>query len=107
MKNSIFYSATFRCLIRDRETILFQGDAYALTTINEQGKLDILPQHTHFISIIQDNITIITADGKKLEFPVLKGILKVFDNEVKIYLGIFSSLSKEEKSNQQSAVSTQ
>ncbi len=96
MPNQIFYSQTFPCLVRNRETILFQGDAFALSTVNNKGKLDVIPGHTHFVSIIEQSLKIVKTDGKTVEFPVNKGILKVFDNEVKVFLGIFSSVSKAE-----------
>lgn len=94
MANDIFYNLTFKCLIRDRERVLYSGDAYSITTYNEHGKMDVLPEHTHFISIIQDSINIIGADNKPLSIPVSKGILKVLENDVRVYLGIFSAASK-------------
>ncbi len=100
MPNQIFYTETIPCLVRDKEVILFQADIKAVTTKNDRGKLDVLPGHTHFISIIEDSIHIIAKDGKVVDFPVHKGILKVFDNEVKIYLGIFSSVSKSNPENE-------
>lgn len=94
MADKIFYNQSFDCLIRDRERILYQGKALAITTKNETGVLDILPEHTHFITIIQNSLEIVQKDGKTLNIPVTKGILKVYEGEVRIYLGIFSTLSK-------------
>jgi F0F1-type ATP synthase epsilon subunit len=93
-KNDIFYKQTLNCLVRDRERILYQGQVSALTTYNEQGKLDILPAHTHFISIIKQSLDIIQLDGKILNIPVSKGILKVVEDDVRVYLGIFPAASK-------------
>lgn len=94
MTNNIFSKKTFDCLVRDRERILYEGPAFAICSENESGKLDVLPEHTHFISIIQHSLDIIRNDGKTLSIPVSKGILKVLDGDVRIYLGIFSAASK-------------
>lgn len=93
MESTIFYTATFPCLIRDRERILYQGEALSLTTVNEEGPFDVLPQHSHFISIIQNKLELVQPDGKTLTVPVTKAILKVYNGEVRVYLGIFSSIS--------------
>lgn len=94
MASPIFFKQTFRCIIRDRDTVLFQGDALAVTTKNEVGLMDVLPEHTNFISIVQESIEVVKNDGKSLKLPIEKGVLKVLANEVRIYLGIFSSISK-------------
>lgn len=97
MPNNIFYTKTFNCLVRDRETILYQGNALAITTRNERGKLDVLPEHANFISIIDEFVDIIRDDNKILKIPVTRGILKIYDNEARIYLGIFSVSSQRDK----------
>ncbi len=93
MESTIFYNSTFPCLIRDRQRILYQGQALSLTAINEEGPFDVLPQHSHFISIIQNKLDLVQPDGKTLTVPVTKAILKVYNGEVRVYLGIFSSIS--------------
>lgn len=97
MINDIFYKKTFTCLIRDKENILYDGQVRAISTKNEQGTLDVLPDHTHFISIIEGKISVVKPDDKKVEMPIQKGILKVLDNEVRIYLGIYSPSSRSEQ----------
>jgi F0F1-type ATP synthase epsilon subunit len=94
MNTAVFYTDTFPCLIRDRERILYKGKALSLTTVNDQGLFDILPNHSNFISIIKDKLDILSPDGKTLSVPVTRAILKVFEGDVKVYLGIFSSISK-------------
>lgn len=94
MASQIFYKQTFRCIIRDRDTVLFEGDAFAVSAKNEVGLMDVLPEHTNFISIVQESIEVMKNDGKSLKLPIEKGVLKVLDNEVRIYLGIFSSISR-------------
>lgn len=94
MNSTIFFSETFPCLIRDREKILYKGQALALTTFNAKGVLDVLPEHTHFISIIEKKLELTQPDGKTLNVPVSKAVLKVYQGEVRVYMGIFSSISR-------------
>lgn len=90
-------SQEFVCLIRDKETVLYEGKAKALTSRNEQGIFDVLPQHTQFISIIKEFITIVKEDGTSQKIDIDTGIAHVFQNDVKIYLGIFSIASEKKK----------
>ena len=74
-------------VVREREKLLFQGQALAITAVNEAGPFDVLPLHTNFISVVKDSLTIIKEDGSKLEIPLARGILKVQRNMVEVYLG--------------------
>ena len=73
--------------ITDRAGIVFEGEIDSLTSYNVKGQFDILPSHANFISIIKNKI-IIQRAGKKDEFAVDNGVLKVDNNEIKVYLGI-------------------
>lgn len=90
---AIFYKQTFPILIRDKERVLYNGQALSLTTWNSKGIMDVLPGHSHLVSIIEKQLDIIKNDGNTLSVPVTKAILKVFQGEVRVYLGVFSSLS--------------
>ena len=90
VKNSLFFTEEFDLLIRNRQRALFQGKAAAVTTKNEGGIFDVLPQHTHFISIIKEFVTVTKLDGTTQQFPIDAGVLKVYQNQVRIYIGIFT-----------------
>jgi F0F1-type ATP synthase epsilon subunit len=66
----------------------FRGVASALTSINKVGKFDILPEHTNFITLIFNKLTIHTQDRRKIEYEFKRGVLEVSDNLVKVFLGI-------------------
>ena len=93
MAAGTFYKQTFPILIRDKERIVYQGQALALTTWNDKGVFDVLPTHSHFISLIHKKLDIIKPDGKTLSVPIVKAILKVFQGEARIYMGVFSNIS--------------
>ena len=66
----------------------FQGSAAAISSENKVGKFDILPEHTNFISLIFNKLTIHTLDKKKLEYKFSRGVLEVSENQVRVFLGI-------------------
>ena len=66
----------------------FLGKATAVSSENKVGKFDILPEHTNFITLIFNKLTIHTLDKKKLEYKFSRGVLEVSENQVRIFLGI-------------------
>lgn len=66
----------------------FKGEAEAVSSQNQLGKFDILPQHTNFITLIFDNLTIHTPDKEKISYKFKRGVLEVSDNKVNIFLGV-------------------
>jgi len=77
--------------IQTKEGVLFNDGVKAITSFNEKGVFDVLPQHENFISVIKDKIIIHTADGKDREMKIDNGVLKVYENEAHIFLGLTSS----------------
>jgi F0F1-type ATP synthase epsilon subunit len=72
--------------VRNPEELLFQGEASSVTTYNEKGLFDVLPIHENFISIIKDKVIVRGKAGER-EFPVVKGVIKVEENAVDVFLG--------------------
>jgi len=71
--------------IRDPDRMLFQNTVDAISTYNNRGLFDVLPVHENFITIIQDSV-IVHIKEKVQKFEFKKGILKVEENEVLIFL---------------------
>lgn len=74
--------------IGDPEKVIFEGEAEAVSSINEKGPFDILLRHENFICTVQDKVTILLKGGDKKEIPISKGILKSETNKINIFLGI-------------------
>ena len=74
--------------IQTKEGISFNDYVKAITSFNEKGIFDILPQHENFISVIKDKIIIHAKDGIDKEMKIDNGVLKVQENEAHIFLGI-------------------
>lgn len=83
--------------VRDRTGIVFADHALAVSSLNDKGPFDVLEDHTHFISIIKDSLTIHHTDGTKRTLPITRGIMKVRDNTVQVHLGVLSELLHEDE----------
>lgn len=88
LKKLMTISTHLSVMVRNRESILFQGEADSVTSNNPQGPFDVLPEHENFISIIKEKIMIQTTDHGKKEIPLDMGILHVNNNQITVYLGV-------------------
>lgn len=74
--------------IQTKEGMPFNDKVKAVTTYNDKGTFDVLPEHENFISVIKNKIIIHMLDGKDKEMKIDTGVLKVYTNEVHIFLGL-------------------
>jgi F0F1-type ATP synthase epsilon subunit len=81
-------STILRVLFRNREKIIFQGNAHAVSSLNNTGKFDILPHHINFITMIKEYLKIYLPDKSMLEFKIKSGVMKVLNDNVEIYVGV-------------------
>ena len=66
----------------------FQGAAAAISSENKIGKFDILPEHTNFISLIFNKLTVHLPNKKRIDYSFNRGVLEVSENLVKVFLGL-------------------
>ncbi len=78
--------------IRNREEVLFDGACKSLTSYNKVGRFDLLGMHANFITLIDKEISLVSASGEQKTFPVDNGVCKVKDNKVTIFIGIKQNL---------------
>ncbi|OGV92494.1 hypothetical protein A3B57_01655 [Microgenomates group bacterium RIFCSPLOWO2_01_FULL_47_10] len=76
-----------KVLIKSRKQTLFDGDALAITSNNEDGVFDILPHHANFITMIKDFVVVKTQNEDQ-KFEVKRGVLEVSGNNVSLYLTV-------------------
>ena len=74
--------------VRNRVRVLFEQDVQSVTSTNDTGIFDILPEHANFISLITSPLIIRKLDGQKYEIPFTKGLLRVKDNAVFCYVDL-------------------
>jgi F0F1-type ATP synthase epsilon subunit len=67
---------------------LYQGPAQAVSSTNNQGQFDILHSHSHFISIIKNQLIVHLPNQTTKTFKFKQGVLRCFDNQIKIYIGL-------------------
>lgn len=77
--------------IKRRDGILVQGDDFfALSSTNERGVFDILPQHANFITMVKEKVILHKKDGTKQEIPLKSGVLHVTNNVIEVYIDIIN-----------------
>ncbi|MBI4089079.1 MAG: hypothetical protein HY424_00020 [Candidatus Levybacteria bacterium] len=73
-------------VIRNKDKVLYSGNPYAVTSINDKGIFDILPEHENFISLIKEKVTIHQTLKDKQEIQIENGIVRVIQDKVYIYV---------------------
>jgi F0F1-type ATP synthase epsilon subunit len=84
---------------RDSKKLVFSGEAVAVSARNSKGPFDILPQHAHFISIINQELLIYTKVNQPQKFTLTTGILKCIDNKVTIFTGFESDADRQSQTS--------
>ena len=74
--------------IRSKLGIVFKDRVKSVSSYNEKGLFDILAKHENFISLIKEKIVIHKNDNQKEEIKIDNGVMKVYENNVNIYIGI-------------------
>lgn len=87
---------TFIVKIQNRQKVIFEGEALALTADNEAGPFDVLSRHANFVSIIKNFLVLHRSDKKFEKIEIKSGILRVWNNQASVFLDISSPLSQPE-----------
>lgn len=69
------------------ERTLFDGEAKSLSSFNDRGPFDILPQHENFISVIQQNLVVFNTQNQPQEYLLKNGVMRVTENRVDVFIG--------------------
>jgi len=77
-------------IIRNKDQVLYSGQAFAITAVNDKGSFDVLAEHESFISLIKDKIIIRITPKEKREIQIDNGIIKVYKDKVYIYVNFKS-----------------
>jgi len=74
--------------IKNRQGTMFNDTVKAVSSFNDKGPFDILSEHENFISLIYQKIIVHKLDNKTEEFKIDNGVLRVYKNNVSIFIGI-------------------
>ena len=88
---------TFRVTIRTPDSVVFQGRAKSISSRNNAGAFDILPEHANMITLIENQPIQIVTDAGTRKFTFEKAVIAVKDNSVSIYANINPSKTETEK----------
>jgi F0F1-type ATP synthase epsilon subunit len=75
-------------VVKDRNHVLFDGDATGLTSKNNKGIFDILLNHANFISLINETLDIHLPGGGDKSIPMNNAIIKAKENVVEVFVGV-------------------
>lgn len=67
---------------------LYDGPAYAVSSVNELGKFDVLEDHIAFVTLVKEKVIVHTTSHDKQEFQINRGVLTVKNGVVKVYVGL-------------------
>lgn len=81
-------AALLDLVIRSKQGVIYNDKVEAVSSKNDKGIFDILPEHENFISFIKENIVIHKKINKNQEVKIDNGILRVYKNKVNIYIGV-------------------
>lgn len=69
--------------------VVWEGDAFSVSSQNSNGEFDILGMHSNFITLIRNEpIKIVQTDGKENTYTFKQSVLSVNNNKVKIFSDI-------------------
>ena len=78
-------------LIRNRQKIIYEDDVKSLSSKNDTGTFDVLPEHANFITLINQTVTVRKLDSSEEVFKFENGLMKVKDNVVHCYMDLLSA----------------
>lgn len=83
-------SSNLTVVIRNREKVLYSGQVAAVTSVNEKGVFDVLPQHENFITLIKEKVILHPTLKESKEIQIENGIVRVYKDKVYVYVNFKS-----------------
>ncbi|MGD9128891.1 MAG: hypothetical protein PVJ09_00130 [Candidatus Woesebacteria bacterium] len=71
--------------------LILEEEVDAISSENEEGVFDVLPQHSNFISIIKNKLILHKNKKKFKEIKLDLGVIRLIANQAKIYLDLEST----------------
>lgn len=78
-------SPALNVVVRNKEKILFNGQAQAVSSVNDKGPFDILNQHENFIALVKNKIVVHVNSTEKKEFQIQNGIIRACNDKISVY----------------------
>ena len=65
--------------------ILYEGEADSVSSVNSQGKFDILPLHANFVTLVKGEPINVKLDKREKQFSFKNAIIHTSENLVRVY----------------------
>lgn len=72
--------------IRNRKEQFFKGKAKTVSSVNDTGEFDVLPQHANFVTLIKAYVIVDKGLPSEKKFEVDNGVLASKTDSVDVYL---------------------
>ncbi|MBI2049305.1 hypothetical protein HYT32_00080 [Candidatus Roizmanbacteria bacterium] len=79
-------NSSLNVVVRNKDLVLFKDFVASVTSYNDRGVFDILPEHENFISLIKNSIIIHKNKNENQEIKIDNGVVKVYKNNVFFYI---------------------
>jgi F0F1-type ATP synthase epsilon subunit len=86
----MYKNSLLTVVVRNKDNVLYSGQAYAVTATNDKGPFDILGEHESFISLLKDKIVIHMTQKTEQQIQIENGIVRVYRDKVYIYVNFKS-----------------
>lgn len=75
-------------IVRRPGQTVFSGQVTSVSSVNEKGPFDILPEHTNYIAIISQTLNWQPVKGAAAQMPIKRGVIWVKKNAIEVYLDL-------------------
>ena len=72
--------------IRNRKDQFFRGEAKTVSSVNETGEFDVLPEHANFVTLIKAYVVVDKDLTTEKKFEIDGGVLAAKTDSVDVYL---------------------
>lgn len=68
--------------------VTWEGEATAVSSENSEGPFDLLPEHAHFISLVEKKAITVATQPEVKTFTFETAVIRLIDDKVTIYANI-------------------
>jgi hypothetical protein len=85
-ENPLKFDETIKVDIRNRKEQFFDGEAKTVSSLNDTGEFDVLPQHANFVTLIKGYVIVDKKLPTEKKFEIENGVLAAKTGAVDVYL---------------------
>ena len=80
---------TLNVIARAPFTVYYEGEATAVSAMNQVGPFDVLPGHADFFSVLEPGQVVVEIpNGDPVSFDINAGIITARNNEVHLFVNM-------------------